>query len=84
GSSIGVYDGLTISCRIPETPARPPLSMGTFEAEFKGDIQMLSQLVATQLGRQNPAPASFSSHGLGASKIIVFLRMNPPVFIGSK
>ncbi|MCE0482016.1 hypothetical protein HAX54_040317, partial [Datura stramonium] len=77
-------DGPTTSGRIPEIHVPQPYRISTSKEEFIGAIQMLTQLVAAQSGHQNSAPASFSSHDSGASRIRVFLRMNPPIFTGSR
>ncbi|MCE0481990.1 hypothetical protein HAX54_040281, partial [Datura stramonium] len=44
GSSVGVQEPTTFS-RNPKTPVPQPASMGTVESEFRGAIQMLTQLV---------------------------------------
>ncbi|MCD7453042.1 hypothetical protein HAX54_019405, partial [Datura stramonium] len=84
GSSVGAQNGPTTSCKSFETPVPQPPSMGTSKAEFIGEIQMLTQLVAAQLGRQNSTPASLCSCDSGALRIKEFLRMNSPMFTGSK
>ncbi|MCD7461481.1 hypothetical protein HAX54_046211, partial [Datura stramonium] len=48
GSSIGVQDGPSTSGRIPETLVPHPPSMDISVVEFRGAIQMLTQLVAAQ------------------------------------
>ena len=53
--------------------------------DFRGAITMLTKLMAAQTGRQNAsAPGSSSQESSVGVRIRDFLRMNPPVFTGSK
>ncbi|MCD7464741.1 hypothetical protein HAX54_053335, partial [Datura stramonium] len=61
GSSVGAQDATTTSGKVPGTLVPEPPSIGTSEAEFRGAIQMLTQLVATQSGGQNSALVNVQS-----------------------
>ncbi|MCE0480857.1 hypothetical protein HAX54_038021, partial [Datura stramonium] len=57
-----------------------PRQVGISDSEFRGAIQMLTQLLASQSSYQGSAPTNFISHdSSGASRL-----MNPPIFMGSK
>jgi hypothetical protein len=64
---------------VPTTQPAP-----TSEADFRGAIAMLTQLVAARNGSQSSTtPSSSYQESSAATRIRDFLRMNPPVFTGS-
>ncbi|XP_047257979.1 uncharacterized protein LOC124890219 [Capsicum annuum] len=62
-------------------PTPPPNAL---DPDIKGAIQLLTQLVATQVQRQNMDVSIATQRGITESKIKDFLCMNPPEFTGSK
>ncbi|MCD7452455.1 hypothetical protein HAX54_016751, partial [Datura stramonium] len=51
-SKIGVFENApATNVRVPEAPIPQPTHAGTLEAEFRGAIQIITQLVVAQSGR---------------------------------
>ncbi|XP_060182878.1 uncharacterized protein LOC132612808 [Lycium barbarum] len=61
--------------------ATPP---NTSDADVRGAIQLLTQILANQTQRQETAPSSGASSGSNSSRTQEFMRMKPPVSTRSK
>ena len=66
---------------IANIAATPP---NTSDADVRGAIQLLTQILANQAQRQETTPSSSASSGSNSSRTQEFMRMKPPAFTGSK
>nr|XP_009787156.1 PREDICTED: uncharacterized protein LOC104235158 [Nicotiana sylvestris] len=78
-------EGATIPpANIPYPDAVPASGPGVSDGDLRGDIHMLTQLVAAQAQRSHDASASSSGQGDSASsRVNQFLRLAPPEFTGT-
>ncbi|XP_070010691.1 uncharacterized protein [Nicotiana sylvestris] len=78
-------EGTTIPPVDTSVPPPAPVSgSGISDGDIRGDIQMLTQLVASQAQRSNVAPSLSSQQGDStSSRVNIFLQLDTPVFTGA-
>ncbi|XP_070004631.1 uncharacterized protein [Nicotiana sylvestris] len=68
----------------PVPPPTPASGSGISDRDLRGDIQMLTKLVASQAQRLNVAPSSSRQQvDYTSSRVNRFLQLDPPVFTGA-